>query len=55
MNKNGTLVPCFRRGDIGGVSYAVTNNIVNYLIVIATLTGRTRWSSALLSPACPSA
>ena len=43
MNKEKTLVPFFRRGDIGGVSYAVTNNIVNYLIVIATLTGVLGW------------
>ena len=35
MNAKGNLVPWFRRGDIGGISYAVTNNIVNYLIVIA--------------------
>ena len=43
MNKEKALVPFFRRGDIGGVSYAVTNNIVNYLIVIATLTGVLGW------------
>lgn len=43
MSKHSTLVPFFRRGDIGGISYAVTNNIVNYLIVIATLTGVLGW------------
>ena len=43
MNAKGNLVPWFRRGDIGGISYAVTNNIVNYLIVIATLTGVLGW------------
>ena len=32
MTTNGSLVPWFRRGDIGGISYAVTNNIVNYQI-----------------------
>lgn len=37
MSKKKGLVPLFCRGDIGGVTYAVTNNIVNYLIVIATL------------------
>ena len=39
MEKQKTLVPWFRRGDIGGMSYSITNNIVNYLIVIATLSG----------------
>ena len=39
MDKNQALVPWFRRGDIGGITYLVTNNIVNYLIVIATLSG----------------
>ena len=29
MNAKSNLVPWFRRGDIGGISYAVTNNIVN--------------------------
>ena len=43
MNSKTTTVPFFRRGDIGGISYAVTNNIVNYLIVIATLTGVLGW------------
>ena len=37
MEKNGGLVPLFCRGDIGGLTYIITNNIVNYLIVIATL------------------
>ena len=39
MEKQKTIVPWFRRGDIGGMSYSITNNIVNYLIVIATLSG----------------
>jgi AGZA family xanthine/uracil permease-like MFS transporter len=43
MSSKATTVPFFRRGDIGGISYAVTNNIVNYLIVIATLTGVLGW------------
>ncbi len=48
MNEQKTLVPLFRRGDIGGISYAVTNNIVNYLIVIATLTGVLGWPDAVV-------
>ena len=28
----------FRNGDVGGIAYSVVNNIVNYIIVIATLT-----------------
>lgn len=42
MSKTG-IVPFFRRGDIGGLTYAITNNIVNYLIVIATLSGALGW------------
>ena len=38
-----TLVPWFNKGDIGGLSYMITNNIVNYLIVIATLSGVLGW------------
>lgn len=34
MGKQKTLVPWFQRGDIGGMTYSITNNIVNYLIVI---------------------
>ncbi len=37
------VVPLYRRGDIGGITYAVTNNIVNYLIVTATLSGALGW------------
>ncbi|MDL2294797.1 xanthine/uracil/vitamin C permease, partial [Ruminococcaceae bacterium OttesenSCG-928-D13] len=47
MNK-GLLVPFFRRGDIGGLTYAVTNNIVNYLIVIATLSGALGWPDEIV-------
>ena len=43
MEKQKTIVPWFRRGDIGGMSYSITNNIVNYLIVIATLSGVLGW------------
>ena len=48
MNTKSNLVPWFRRGDIGGISYAVTNNIVNYLIVIATLTGVLGWPNEVV-------
>ena len=29
MGKQKTLVPWFQRGDIGGMTYSITNNIVN--------------------------
>ena len=48
MNKNQALVPWFRRGDIGGITYLVTNNIVNYLIVIATLSGVLKWPDKIV-------
>ena len=43
MNSHVGIVPFFKRGDIGGLTYLVTNNIVNYLIVIATLSGVLKW------------
>ena len=46
--QNKTLVPWFRRGDVGGIAYAVTNNIVNYLIVIATLSGVLGWPDEIV-------
>ena len=48
VNNQRTIVPFFRRGDIGGIAYIVTNNIVNYLIVIATLTGVLGWPHDLV-------
>ncbi|MDD6043940.1 MAG: xanthine/uracil/vitamin C permease [Eubacteriaceae bacterium] len=48
MIENKTLVPWFRRGDIGGMAYAITNNIVNYLIVIATLSGVLGWPDEIV-------
>lgn len=41
--KKENLVPLFKVGDIGGVAYMVTNNIVNYLIVIMTLSNVLLW------------
>ncbi len=36
--KNGkSLIPFFTKGDVGGLVYMIANNIVNYIIVIATL------------------
>ena len=35
MEKQKTLVPWFQRGDIGGMTYSITNNIVNYLIAVS--------------------
>ena len=48
MNEKKALVPFFRRGDIGGISYVVTNNIVNYLIVIASLTYVLGWPNEIV-------
>ena len=48
MNEKKALVPFFRRGDIGGISYVVTNNIVNYLIVIASLTFVLGWPNEIV-------
>jgi AGZA family xanthine/uracil permease-like MFS transporter len=48
METKTVSVPFFRRGDIGGLTYLVSNNIVNYLIVIATLTNVTGWPASLV-------
>lgn len=42
------FVPLFCRGDVGGMTYIITNNIVNYLIVIATLSGVLGWPDAIV-------
>lgn len=44
--KNG--LPLFTKGDIGGLTYILTNNIVNYIIVIATLSGVLGWPDELV-------
>lgn len=41
-------IPIFRKGDFGGVIYLVTNNIVNYIIVIATLSGVLGWPDEIV-------
>ncbi|MDO5548260.1 MAG: xanthine/uracil/vitamin C permease [Eubacteriales bacterium] len=48
MTAERKIVPFFRRGDIGGLTYIVTNNIVNYLIVIATLSGVLGWPDEIV-------
>lgn len=48
IDKNSNLVPFFRKGDIGGMTYAITNNIVNYIIVIATLSGVLMWPDEIV-------
>lgn len=39
MEKRRSTIPFFTRGDVGGLVYMIANNIVNYIIVIATLEG----------------
>lgn len=41
-------VPFFRRGDIGGLTYLITNNIVNYLIVTSTLSLALGWPDEIV-------
>lgn len=48
MSEKKILVPFFQRGDIGGMAYSITNNIVNYLIVIATLSGVLGWPDEIV-------
>ncbi|MGL4449633.1 MAG: xanthine/uracil/vitamin C permease, partial [Sarcina sp.] len=48
MLKKGVKIPFFTTGDIGGLTYTITNNIVNYLIVIATLSGVLGWPDELV-------
>lgn len=48
MTKSNVKIPLFSTGDIGGLTYTLTNNIVNYLIVIATLSGVLAWPDELV-------
>ena len=48
MNKTNIKIPFFSTGDIGGLTYTITNNIVNYLIVIATLSGVLAWPDEIV-------
>ncbi len=45
--KKKSLIPFFTRGDVGGLTYAITNNIVNYIIIIFALQGM-GWSDELI-------
>lgn len=45
--KSKSPIPFFTSGDIGGLAYSLTNNIVNFIIVIATLTAL-GWSNDLI-------
>ncbi|MBR5009374.1 MAG: xanthine/uracil/vitamin C permease, partial [Clostridia bacterium] len=42
-----SLIPFFTKGDVGGLVYMIANNIVNYIIVIATLRGL-EWSDEII-------
>lgn len=41
-------IPFFQKGDIGGLTYLITNNIINYIIVIATLSGVLGWPDEIV-------
>lgn len=41
-------IPFFKKGDIGGIAYIVTNNVINYLIIISTLSGVLGWPDDLV-------
>ncbi|MEG1858141.1 MAG: xanthine/uracil/vitamin C permease, partial [Pseudoflavonifractor sp.] len=38
----------FTAGDVGGITYLITNNLVNYLIVISTLSGMFGWPDEIV-------
>lgn len=46
--QNRVHIPVFTKGDIGGITYLVTNNIVNYIIVIFTLKNVLKWSDEIV-------
>ncbi|WP_053957621.1 xanthine/uracil/vitamin C permease [Inediibacterium massiliense] len=48
MIKTEKRLTWFNRGDIGGLTYILTNNIVNYIIVIATLSGVLGWPDKIV-------
>lgn len=48
MMKSDIKIPFFRTEDLGGLTYTLTNNIVNYLIVIATLSGVLAWPDEIV-------
>lgn len=48
MTKTTVKIPFFKTEDLGGLTYTLTNNIVNYLIVIATLSGVLAWPDEIV-------
>ncbi|MBE6724046.1 MAG: xanthine/uracil/vitamin C permease [Ruminococcaceae bacterium] len=46
--KKKSLIPFFTKGDIGGLTYMITNNIVNYIIIIATLQYSYGWPDDII-------
>ncbi len=40
--------PMFRAGDVSGLTYAIAGNVINYIIVIATLKYVLSWPDALI-------
>lgn len=48
MMEKKKIVPLFKSGDVGGLAYAIPNNIVNYIIVIATLSGVLGWPDEIV-------
>lgn len=48
MKNSEVKIPLFKTGDLGGLTYTLTNNIVNYLIVIATLSGVLGWPNEIV-------
>ncbi len=48
MNKQKSLIPFFRAGDVGGLAYSIAGNIINYIIVISVLTGMLGWPNEIV-------
>lgn len=48
MSINNSKIPFFKKGDVGALTYVVTNNIINYLIVIGTLSGILGWPNHIV-------
>ncbi len=46
--KKKSLIPFFTTGDVGGLAYSLAGNIVNYIIVIATLSGVLGWPDEIV-------
>ncbi len=47
QTKSKSLIPFFTHGDVAGLTYAITNNIVNYIIIIYALQGM-GWNDDLI-------